>query len=62
MTNDEKPSEMDFFTEYSRCENEVYGFILTLVSQRADADELMQETARTLWTKNFESDELIRDN
>ena len=54
------PTELDFVAEYSRCENEVYRFILSLVPHRPDADELMQETAKTLWTKYFQANESIR--
>ncbi|WP_182869221.1 sigma factor [Rhodopirellula sp. JC639] len=54
------PTELDFVSEYSRWENEVYRFILSLVPHRPDADELMQETAKTLWTKYFQAEEPIR--
>jgi RNA polymerase sigma-70 factor (ECF subfamily) len=54
------PTELDFVAEYSRWENEVYRFILSLVPHRPDADELIQETAKVLWTKYFEADEPIR--
>ena len=54
------PTELDFVTEYSKYENEVHRFILSLVPHRPDADELMQETARTLWGKYFKSAEPIK--
>lgn len=35
-------------------ERRIYGFILTLVSNVADADDLMQETSAILWRKHRE--------
>lgn len=58
--NQSKPSELDFVSEYAASENDIYRYILTLVPHRPDADELMQETARTLWTKYFDTPEPIR--
>jgi len=36
------------FTRHGRC---IYAYILTLVPQAADADEVYQETSRLLWEK-----------
>lgn len=54
------PTELEFVAEYSRWENEVYRFILSLVPHRPDADELMQETAKVLWTKYFQTEDPVR--
>lgn len=43
-------SRDDVFVEgLTRCHNAVYRFIATLVPNRADAEELLQETAITAW-------------
>lgn len=54
------PTELEFAEEYARYEGEVKRFISSLVPYRPDAEELMQETARILWVKYFESDNPIR--
>jgi RNA polymerase sigma-70 factor (ECF subfamily) len=54
------PTELEFADQYARCENEVQRFISSLVPHRPDAEELMQETARILWVKYFESESPIR--
>ena len=54
------PTELEFAHEYARYENEVRRFISSLVPYRPDAEELMQETARILWVKYFESETPIR--
>jgi RNA polymerase sigma-70 factor, ECF subfamily len=44
-TNDE------FIRRFVRCQQDLYGFILSLIPNTADAQDVLQETAVALWAK-----------
>ena len=46
--NDRHAEFMDLFLEN---QPRIYGYVRTLLLQKADADDVMQETAAVLWTK-----------
>ncbi|MEM1296654.1 MAG: sigma-70 family RNA polymerase sigma factor [Verrucomicrobiota bacterium] len=49
MSSDERHDEfMDLFLEH---QPRIYGYVRTLLLQKADADDVMQETASLLWKK-----------
>ena len=45
-----------FFQLYGNCQNRIFGFLLMMVHNENDAEELLQETAAAMWEKfdNFE--------
>ena len=50
------PPPADFLSRVSRAQRSLYAFILTLVRQPADADDVLQETNLVLWRKAHEYD------
>jgi len=40
-----------FVNQLTACQHKIYAFILTLVPNWSDADDLMQETAEVMWRK-----------
>ena len=40
-----------FVNQFTVCQHQIYAFILTLVPNWSDADDLMQETAEVMWRK-----------
>jgi RNA polymerase sigma-70 factor (ECF subfamily) len=44
-------NDQNFGRLFVRCEPRIYGFIRSLVIHPADAEDLLQETASTLWQK-----------
>ena len=47
-----------FVSQLMACQHQIYSFILTLVPNLSDADDLMQETAAVMWRK-YETSEPI---
>lgn len=50
------PPSADFLSRVSRAQRSLYAFILTLVRQPADAEDVLQETNLVLWQKAVEFD------
>jgi len=50
------PPSVDFLSRVSRAQRSLYAFILTLVRQPADAEDVLQETNIVLWQKAAEFD------
>ena len=51
-----EPPAADFLSRVSRVQRSLYAFILTLVRQPADAEDVLQETNVVLWQKAGEFD------
>jgi len=51
-----EPPPVDFLSRVSRSQRSLYAFILTLVRQPADAEDVLQETNVVLWQKADEFD------
>ena len=51
-----EPPSVDFLSHVSRAQRSLYAFILTLVRQSADAEDVLQETNVVLWRKAGEYD------
>jgi RNA polymerase sigma-70 factor (ECF subfamily) len=51
-----EPPPVDFLSRVSRAQRSLYAFILTLVRQPADAEDVLQETNVILWQKADEFD------
>jgi hypothetical protein len=51
-----EPPSVDFLSCVSRAQRSLYAFILTLVRQSADAEDVLQETNVILWQKAAEFD------
>lgn len=51
-----EPPPVDFLSRVSRAQRSLYAFILTLVRQPADAEDVLQETNVVLWQKAAEFD------
>lgn len=49
-----------FVNQLTACQHRIYAFILTLVPNWSDADDLMQETTEVMWRK-FQDEEHIHD-
>lgn len=47
-----------FVNQLTACQHQVYAFILTLVPNWSDADDLMQETAEVMWRKYQEAGQI----
>ncbi len=47
-----------FVTQLTACQHRIYAFILTLVPNWSDADDLMQETTEVMWRKFRDEDEI----
>ena len=47
-----------FVTQLTACQHRIYAFILTLVPNWSDADDLMQETTEVMWRKFQEEDDI----
>lgn len=50
------PPSVDFLSRVSRAQRSLYAFLLTLVRQPADAEDVLQETNLILWQKAAEFD------
>lgn len=55
-----EPPSVEFLSRVSRAQRSLYAFIVTLVRQAADAEDVLQETNVVLWRKAREYD-LTRD-
>jgi RNA polymerase sigma-70 factor (ECF subfamily) len=51
-----EPPPVDFLSRVSRAQRSLYAFILTLVRQPVDAEDVLQETNVVLWQKANEFD------
>ena len=51
-----EPPSVEFLSRASRAQRSLYAFILTLVRQAADAEDVLQETNVVLWRKAGEYD------
>lgn len=51
MTNRDRSDEHDFGRLFVQYEPRIYGYIRSLVMNRDDAEDLLQETASVLWQK-----------
>jgi RNA polymerase sigma-70 factor, ECF subfamily len=51
MPDDGGLDESDFGRLFARYQPRIYGYIRSLVTQRNDAEDLLQETASVLWQK-----------
>jgi RNA polymerase sigma-70 factor (ECF subfamily) len=51
-----EPPSVDYLSSVSRAQRSLYAFILTLVRQAADAEDVLQETNVVLWQKAAEFD------
>ncbi len=47
-----------FVNQLTVCQHRIYGFILTLVPNWSDADDLMQETTEVMWRKYQEAGQI----
>lgn len=47
-----------FVNQLTVCQHQIYAFILTLVPNWSDADDLMQETAEVMWRKYQEAGQI----
>jgi RNA polymerase sigma-70 factor (ECF subfamily) len=54
--NPPSPPSADFLSRVTRAQRSLYAFILTLVRQPADADDVLQETNLVMWRKANEFD------
>ena len=50
------PPSAEFLTRVTGAQRSLYAFILTLVRQSADAEDVLQETNVVLWQKAAEQD------
>jgi len=59
--NNRRPNNTDYFVrQLMKHRKRIYAFILTLVGNSSDADDIMQDTAALMWQKYHQSEE-IRD-
>jgi RNA polymerase sigma-70 factor (ECF subfamily) len=49
MATVESQRAEQFLIEYSRCEAQLFAYLMTLLGNRTDAEEVFQETALALW-------------
>jgi RNA polymerase sigma-70 factor, ECF subfamily len=49
-------SNDEFVRRFVRCQSDLYAYILTLIPNTADAQDILQETAVALWAKTDEYD------
>jgi len=47
-----------FVNQLTACQHQIYAFILTIVPNWTDADDLMQETAEVMWRKYQDVDQI----
>ena len=47
-----------FVNQLTICQHKIYAFVLTLVPNWSDADDLMQETAEVMWRKFQDADQI----
>src|SRR5262245_62077334 len=48
---DSVPNQDHFVEQFIRCQDRVYAYIVTLLPNRADAEEVFQQTSLALWKK-----------
>lgn len=55
-----KPNNTDYFVrQLMKHRKRIYAFILTLVGNSSDADDIMQDTAALMWQKYHQSEEIV---
>ena len=47
----EDPRASRFFKLFIKCQKQIYTFIIMLIPNASDADDIMQETATVMWSK-----------
>ncbi len=52
----ERPAEVEFAWQYAGVQRSLYSYILSLIPNVADADDVMQETAAILWERMADYD------
>jgi RNA polymerase sigma-70 factor (ECF subfamily) len=57
--NDRNPDNTDYFVrQLMNHRKRIYTFILTLVGNSSDADDIMQDTAALMWQKYHQTEEI----
>ena len=57
---DRSPDNTDYFVrQLMKHRKRIYAFILTLVGNSSDADDIMQDTAALMWQKYHQSEEIM---
>ncbi|NLK41754.1 MAG: RNA polymerase subunit sigma-70, partial [Planctomycetes bacterium] len=51
MTENEDSKSCEFVQLFLMSQRRIYGYVMTLVPNVSDADDIVQETASVMWTK-----------